>query len=99
MDFGEYNNKHFFVVIDACCKWPEVCLLSSTSAPCLVEIPEEIFAFHSFPQLVVSDNGHQFVSRELQEYLTAHRILHHRSAPYHPATNGLTEGMVKNVKQ
>ena len=47
----------------------------------------------------MSDNGPQFVSHELQEYLTAHRILHHRSASYHPAKNGLAEGMVKNVKQ
>ena len=99
MDFGEYNSKHFLVVIDAYSKWPEVRYMSSTSASRLVEILEEIFAFHGFPRLVVSDNGPQFISHELQEYLTAHRILHHRSAPYHPATNGLAEGMVKNVKQ
>ena len=99
MDFGEYNSKHFLVVIDAYSKWPEVRHMSSTSAPRLVEVLEEIFAFHGFPRLVVSDNGPQFVSHELQEYLAAHYILHHRSAPYHPATNGLAEGMVKNVKQ
>ena len=99
MDFGEYNGKHFLVMIDAYSKWPEICHMSSTSASCLVGVLKDIFAFHSFPRLVVSDNGPQFVSHELQEYLTAHHILHHRSAPYHPATNGLAEGMVKNVKQ
>ena len=99
MDLVKYNSKHFLVVIDAYSKWPEVRYMSSTSAPHLVKILEEIFAFHGFPRLVVSDNGPQFVSHELQEYLTAHQILHHRSAPYHPATNGLAEGMVKNIKQ
>ena len=49
--------------------------------------------------VVVSDNGPQFISHELQEYLTAQQILHQQSAPYHPATNGLAKGMVKNVKQ
>ena len=97
MDFGEYNSKHFLVVIDAYSKWPEVCHMSSTSATHLVEVLVEIFAFHGFPKLIVSDNGPQFVSRELQEYLAKHHILHHRSAPYHLATNGLAEGMVKNA--
>ena len=99
MDFGEYNSKYFLVVIDAYSKWPEVHHISSTSATRLVEVLEEIFAFHGFPRLIVSDNEPQFVSRELQEYLAKHLILHHRSAPYPPATNGLAEGMVKNVKQ
>ena len=99
MDFGEYNSKHFLVVIDAYSKWPEVRLMSSTSASCLVGVLKDIFACHGFPRLVVSDNGPQFVSHELREYLTAHHILHHRSAPYHPATNGLAEGMVKILKQ
>ena len=99
MDFGEYNGKHFLVVIDAYSKWPEIRHMSSTSASCLVGVLKDIFAFHGFPRLVVSDNGPQFVSHELREYITAHHILHHRSAPYHPATNWLAEGMVKNVKQ
>ena len=99
MDFGEYNSKHFLVVIDVYSKWPEVRHMLNTSAPRLVEVLEEIFAFHGFPRLVVSDNGPQFIAHELQEYFAAHHILHHRSAPYHPATNGLAEGMVKNVKQ
>ena len=44
MDFGE----RFLVVIDAYSKWPEVCYMSSMSATHLVEILEEIFAFHGF---------------------------------------------------
>ena len=73
--------------------------MSSTSASCLVGVLKDIFACHCFPRLVVSDNGPQFVSHELREYFTANHILHHRSAPYHPATNGLVEEMVKIVKQ
>ena len=71
----------------------------STSASCLVGVLKDIFACHCFPRLVVSDYGPKFVSHELREYFTAYHILHHHSAPYHPETNGLVEGMVKIVKQ
>ena len=32
-------------------------------------------------------------------YLCSNQVAHHKSAPYHPATNGLVENMVMNVKQ
>ena len=55
MGFSEYNSKHFLLVIDAYSKWPEVCYMSSTYVPPLVEILEESFVFHGFPRLLVSD--------------------------------------------
>ena len=38
-------------------------------------------------------------SKSPKNYLLSHYALHHKSAPYHSATNGLAENMVKNVKQ
>ena len=38
-------------------------------------------------------------SKGIPEYLACNGILHRKSAPYHPATNGLAKNMVKNVKQ
>ena len=40
-----------------------------------------------------------FVSAEFEEFLWKHGIRHVTSAPYHPATNGLTEGAVQRVKR
>ena len=37
-------------------------------------------------------------STEFQSFLGQHHIIHHKSPPYHPATNGLAENMVKSVK-
>ena len=40
----------------------------------------------------------QLTVNHLKNYLFSH-ALHHKSAPYHPATIGLAKNMVKNVKQ
>eukprot|EP00731_Ephydatia_muelleri_P005994 Em0003g242a len=99
IDYGEHKGIHFLVLVDAYSKWPEVRQVSTTTSQQTVEVLEEIFAMHGFPRTLVSDNGPQFSSAEFAAYLTSHHILHRTSAPYHPATNGLAENMVKNVKQ
>ena len=99
VDFGEFNKQHFLVVVDAYSKWPEVRYMSSTTAQRTIEVLHDLFAIHGFPRMLVSDNSPQFTADVLQEYLYSNYIRHHRSAPYHPATNGLAENMVKNVKQ
>ena len=54
---------------------------------------------HGLPRILVSDNGPQFSSAEFKAFLAKNNIVHRTSAPYHPATNGYAENMVKNVKQ
>lgn len=81
--------RDFFFGEDAYSKWPDVRAMPTTTVPHTIEMMQDILAIHGFPQILVSDNGPQ---KELG-------IRHSRSVPYHPATNGLAENMVKNVKQ
>jgi len=69
--------------------------MSSTTAKLTIEVLHDLFSTHGFPQILVSDDGHQFTADVLQEYLCGN----HRSAPHHLATNGLAENVMKNVKQ
>ncbi|KAL5503444.1 hypothetical protein EMCRGX_G010396 [Ephydatia muelleri] len=50
------------------------------------------------PQILVSDNGAAFSSSEFQTFVARNGFKHVRSAPYHPATNGLAERAVQTVK-
>ena len=57
------------------------------------------FSNFGLPLMVVTDNGLSFVSEEFQTFLAANGIIiHRRSSPYHPATNGLAECAVQTFK-
>jgi transposase InsO family protein len=47
---------------------------------------------------LLSDNGPCYVSKDLQAYLEARDILHVRSAPYHPQTQGKIERYHRTIK-
>ena len=70
---------------------------SATSAHTIAKL-RGMFATHGLPQLVVSDNGAVFTSGEFKEFLERNGIRHVRSAPYHPASNGLAERYVQTFK-
>ena len=47
---------------------------------------------------LLSDNGPCYVSGELREYLSHHRMQHTRGAPYHPMTQGKIERYHRSMK-
>ena len=98
IDYGEWHNHHFLVLVDAFSKWPEVKLVTTTTSRRTITILSDIFAMFGFPQMLVSDNAPQFVSTEFEDFLRQNHIIHRTSPPYHPSTNGIAENMVKNVK-
>ena len=100
MDFaGPVSGKMCFLLMDAHSKWPEVYEMTSTTAQKTIEILRHIFASYELPEQLVSDNGPQFVAKEFEEFMLNYGIKHIRSAPYHPATNGLVERFVQSFKR
>ncbi|KAL5509363.1 hypothetical protein EMCRGX_G004723 [Ephydatia muelleri] len=77
----------------------EVYEMTSTTAQKTVDILRHIFAAYGLPEQLVSDNGPQFVAKEFEDFMLKNGIRHIRSAPYHPATNGLVERFVQSFKR
>ncbi|XP_034561964.1 uncharacterized protein K02A2.6 [Notolabrus celidotus] len=99
IDFaGPFEDKMFLVVVDAHSKWPEVAIMRSTTTEKTIEKLGEMFSRFGSPAQLVSDNGPQLVSQEMTTFLQANGVQHIRSAPYHPATNGLAERFVQTLK-
>ena len=58
-----------------------------------------MFSCHGIPALLVSDNGPQFISREMQEFAEHYTFTHHTSSPHYHHSNRMAERTVKTVKQ
>ena len=95
---GPFLGKQFLIVVDAHSKWMEVVTVPSTSSYHTVQTLRNVFAAHGLPETIVSDNGTSFTSTEFSEFLQRNGIRHIKTAPYHPATNGLAERAVQTFK-
>ncbi|XP_016417783.1 uncharacterized protein K02A2.6-like [Sinocyclocheilus rhinocerous] len=99
VDFaGPFEGKMLLIVVDAHSKWPEVAVMHSTTAEKTVVKLEEMFSHFGYLEQLISDNGPQFISHEFAVFLQWCGVQHIKSAPYHPATNGLAEMMVQTIK-
>ena len=56
------------------------------------------FSYFGLPEHLNTDNGSQFTSAEFQKFLRDNGIQHTTTAPDHPATNGLAERYVGDLK-
>ena len=83
VDFaGAFNGQMFLLVVDAKSKWIEDFPMSSTSGSATIQDLRFLFATHGLPEKVVSDNGPQFVAREMKEFLDSNGIRHCLYSPY-----------------
>ena len=96
---GPFMGQLFLIVIDAYSKWIEVNPTSSTSATATIEKLRQAFANHGLPDMVVSDNGAGFASEEFADFMARNGILHVKTAPRHPSSNGLVERSFRIFKE
>ena len=73
--------------------------MQSTTVNKTVDCLRSLFCRYGYPEQVISDNGPQFTAEEFAIFLRSCGVKHIRSAPYHPATNGLAEHFVQTMKQ
>jgi transposase InsO family protein len=95
---GPVKNAMHLVIVDAYSKFPEIVQMSSTTSQATIQALREVFSRYGLPEILVSDNGPQFVSRELENFCSQNGILHRTSAAYKPATNGQAERVVQILK-
>ena len=95
IDFaGPFLDRRFFVLVDAHSKWTEIVEMKTTASTKTIEVPRSIFSRNG----IVSDNGSKFSSDEFATFMKRNGFKTYKSAPYHPATNGLAERFIQTFK-
>jgi len=89
----------FPIVIDAHSKWIEAFPMNMSTTSATLEKLKITFTTHGLPEIVVTDNGSNFVSREFEDFLKQNGIRHIRAAPYYPAPNSMAEIAVQTFKE
>ena len=99
VDFaGPFLGYMFLVIVDAYSKWIEVFKVGNATSKVTINKLREVFAAHGLPEILVSDHGSCFTSEEFHTYMKKNGIKLLHSSPYHPASNGLAENVVKSFK-
>ena len=71
---------------------------NSTSAAVCAELATIVTEL-GLPNIIRSDNGPCYNSKEFQQFLQHYNITHHTSSPHHPRSNGFIERMVGVAKK
>ncbi|XP_062698553.1 uncharacterized protein K02A2.6-like isoform X1 [Aedes albopictus] len=98
-DFFHFDTKTFLLIIDSHSKWLEIEIMrNGTNAKSVIKKFISVFARFGLPDVVVTDGGPPFNSKEFISFLEHQGIKVLKSPPYNPASNGQAERMVRVVK-
>lgn len=98
IDFLEFKNKTYLIVVDYYSRWIEFRQIKKlTSANTILQL-KSIFSVHGIPDVIVSDNGPQFASFEFKKFAKDYGCIHTTSSPRYPQSNGEAERAVQTIK-
>ena len=86
------------VVVDAGSGWIMAFPTRDRSSKTVIKCLRTVFTRFGVPELMVSDNRKEFVSREVNLWLERQGVRKMESPPYFPRANGLAERAVRTLK-
>ena len=93
------NHRYILTVVDHLTGWAEALPLKDKCSKTIWENLEcGVFTRFGYPVELITDNGSEFTAHDVREKYRAHGIVHLRSTPKHPQTNGVTERFNKSLK-
>jgi transposase InsO family protein len=99
VDLCEKKGKMYLVLIDYYSRYIEYEQLSMTTSSAVICELKKMMARYGIPEVLYSDNGSQFSSKEFSDFVKDWGIVHITSSPKFPQSNGEAENAVKTVKK
>ena len=98
-DLFELKGKSYLLLVDYFSRYIAVVKLTCTTTKSVVAAMKPLFARYGTPDVIISDNGPQYLSQEFKQFAEDYEYSHVTSSPYHPQGNGEAECAVKTVKK
>ena len=98
-DLFTWNNRQFLVTVDYYSRYFEIDELPTTTSNAIIKRLCHHFARHGIPQILISDNGPQYVSDEFNQFAKSWDFEHKTSSPMYSQSNGLAEKTVQTAKR
>ncbi|CAH8818944.1 unnamed protein product [Schistosoma curassoni] len=96
---GPIRGRMYLVIVDALTKWPQIYAMVNCTASETISKLSELFSCFGVPETLVTDNGSQFTAESFKHFCNVNGIVHIRSPPYHPQSNGQVERFVDTFKR
>jgi transposase InsO family protein len=91
------GNRYLLTAMDHGTDFVYADAISNRSQDAVIALLRRIISVHGKPLEVLTDNGEEFLSYRVQNFLHRLSINHLRTSPYHPQTNGRLERFNKEL--
>ena len=99
LDIFTYKDAHYLFLVDYLMDLIDFEKLLNLSSESVIDICKRSFARFGIPDIVQSDNGPQFTSREFDSFIIKWEFSHSTSSSYRAQSNGKAEAAVKTAKR
>ena len=93
------TGEYLLVIIDEYSRFPDVTVLRSTSAKCVIPHFDRVFANYGIPKKVKTDNGPPFNSGDFAEFAKRLGFRHQRITPLWPQANATAERFMSPLQK
>jgi transposase InsO family protein len=97
-DLCQFEDETYLITVDHFSDFIGVDELDNTLSVTVIAKSKAHFSRHGIPEVLLTDNGPQFVSVDFASFCELYGITHVTSSPYWPRGNGKAESAVKVVK-
>lgn len=98
-DIFDFESKKYLLMVDYYSKYVDVIQLTTSTTTAVTKAMKSIFATHSIPQRLGTDNGPQYSSMEFKQFCEKLGIEHETSSPHFQSSNGEAERAIQTVKR
>uniref|UniRef100_A0A158P4I7 RNA-directed DNA polymerase n=1 Tax=Tetranychus urticae TaxID=32264 RepID=A0A158P4I7_TETUR len=91
--------KYIIVLVDILSRYVFAKLTTNQTASTVISLLTSLFQTFGFPKVIQTDQGTNFTSEAVHQFLKENGIKHEKSNPYHPQSQGIVERCNRTIAE